>query len=249
MDRDVFVARRWGQPPASDFRAPPDRNPAYLDPVNQQSSSAFQRTKKKHRQSYPTPPEWTDNARMDLTGIILRLLAWLRPLAWYNHVFCRVMNVALRMWDDEPSRRWFAENAPGRADLEQKIADAEQCLNIIIALRARELLGLPIEPEDRPGLRGRCARIHVAPSMERLGARLARLAERYEDMERLARLRAACIRRERDQAPVLLNPSHQPEPSDPACDALAWLLAHAQPFAIPRALAPDIAGLRIRAPP
>jgi hypothetical protein len=187
--------------------------------------------------------------RMDWTGIILRLLAWLRPLLWYSHGLRRLLNTALRCWEDDQTFAWLAENAWGRADFESKIADAEQCLTIIISLRAREILGLAVEPEDRPGLKGRCARIHVAPSMERLGARLARLVERYADMERLARLRAARIRREQASAPILLMASHQPEPNDPARNALAWLLTHPQPVAAPRALAPDIAGLRIRAPP
>ena len=179
---------------------------------------------------------------MDLTGIILRLLAWLRPLLWYRHGFCRLITVALRMWDDEPSRQWFAENPRGRADFEQKIADAEQCLDIIVGLRARELLGLPIEPEDRPGLKGRCARIHVAPSMERLGQRLARLAGRYADMERLARLRAANLRRERDSAPIELIASHRPAHAAPAVPAVAALL-----FRTPtRIFTP---APRIRAPP
>ena len=186
---------------------------------------------------------------MDWTGIILRLLAWLRPLLWYQHGFCRLLSTALRCWEDDAMFAWLAENAWGRADCEQKIADAEQCLNIIIHLRARELLGLAVEPEDRPGLKGRCARIHSAPTMARLGARLARLVERHEDLERLARLRASCIRRKRDAAPVELIADHRPEPSDPACDAIAWLLSHAQPVESPRAFAPAIAGLHIRAPP
>ncbi|MDP3735971.1 MAG: hypothetical protein Q8R02_01200 [Hyphomonadaceae bacterium] len=184
---------------------------------------------------------------MDWTGIILRLLAWLRPLLWYEHGFCRLVNVMLRMWEDEPSRRWFAENAPGRADLEQKIADAEQCLNIIVALRAREMLGLPVKPEDRPGLRGRGARIHSAPTMERLGQRLARLAERYADKERLARLRAARMRRERDEAPVVLSADHRPAHAAPAAAAAA--AAAALLFPTLRRIVAPTAAPRIRAPP
>ena len=182
---------------------------------------------------------------MDLTGIILRLLAWLRPLLWYRHAFCRLITVALRMWDDEPSRQWFAENPRGRADFEQKIADAEQCLDIIVGLRARELLGLPIEPEDRPGLKGRCARIHAAPSMERLGQRLARLAERYADIERLARLRAANLRREQDSAPIELIASHRPAHAAPAVAAVAAALH----FRTPTRILTPTAAPRIRAPP
>jgi hypothetical protein len=84
-------------------------------------------------------------------------------------------------------------------------------------------------------------RIHHPASLIRLAERFDRLVARYNDIERLAQLRAARIQREIDAAPVLLVPDHRPEQPLPSLEVLVF-------FVFPRA-APASAGLRIRAPP
>ncbi|HEX5007636.1 MAG TPA: hypothetical protein VFV70_11015, partial [Hyphomonadaceae bacterium] len=112
---------------------------------------------------------------------------------------------------------------------------------IAIALRTRELLGLPM-PQGRLGIGG-FHRIHSPPSLERLAARLDRLIDRYNDIERLAQLRAARLRREADAAPVLLGcrPASAPQPraSRPPSKFFVFFCAVFH-------LSPDA---RIRAPP
>ena len=92
--------------------------------------------------------------------------------------------------EDEEHLLWLEDNPHERCILEARLADGEHCLDIIIGLRAKEILGLAILPEDRPGIRA-CARIHSAASLEQLAGRLDRLVARYNDIERLARLRAS----------------------------------------------------------
>ena len=140
---------------------------------------------------------------MDLTAIIYRLFAWLRPLLWYYHRLGYFLRVAIRCFEDDDCVLRMVDNPDIRLRVEGMLVDAERWLDIAIGLRTRELLGLPMPP-DRPR-RGEDARPHTPPTLERLAARLDRLVDRYNDIERLAQLRADSIRREMDAAPVLLG--------------------------------------------
>ncbi|CAN0473012.1 unnamed protein product, partial [Phaeothamnion confervicola] len=113
------------------------------------------------------------------------------------------LEIAVLVFEDDEHLAYLADYPDARADLESKIADFERVLDIIIGLKVAEALGRP-PPASRPRL-GLCARIHAAPSIERLAARLRRLIERYGDVDKIIRRRAARLRRERDAAPVLLG--------------------------------------------
>ena len=184
---------------------------------------------------------------MELTGIIYRLFAWVRPLLWYYHRLGWFLRVAILCFEDDAWCLRLFDNPAARARVEGMLADAEHCLDIAIGLRACELLGLPAIPEPRPGLRQR-ARIHTPPSLLRLAARLDRLIDRHNAIERLAQLRAQRLRREREAAPVLLEADHRP----PALPASPRRLAASPFFIFPPAAfrcAASPAGQRIRAPP
>jgi hypothetical protein len=145
---------------------------------------------------------------MSWTEIIFWLFARLRPVLWYAHRLGNLLQLALLVLGDEEHLLWLEDNPQERCSLEARLADGEHCLDIIIGLRAKEILGLAILPEDRPGIRA-CARIHSAPGLEQLAGRLDRLVARYNDIERLARLRANRIRREIEAAPVLPVADHR----------------------------------------
>jgi hypothetical protein len=151
---------------------------------------------------------------MSWTEIIFWLFARLRPVLWYAHRLGNLLQAALLVLGDEEHLLWLEDNPQERCSLEARLADGEHCLDIVIGLRAKEILGLAILPEDRPGIRA-CARIHSAPGLEQLAGRLDRLVARYNDIERLARLRANRIRREIEAAPVLLVADHRPREAHP----------------------------------
>jgi hypothetical protein len=123
---------------------------------------------------------------MSWSEIIFWLFARLRPLLAYHARLGWMLRVAAAMFEDHETLLWLAEDPEDCAVVEGMFADAEHYLDIIIGLRACELLGLPAF-----AIRPQRARIHTAPSLERLAARFAWLARRYDDIERLARLRAA----------------------------------------------------------
>ena len=183
-----------------------------------------------------------------LTEIIFRLFAWVRPLLWYTHRIGHVLEAFLISLE-RPSVVERVRNDPAkRLQWARIILDLEHGLDIAIGLRTRELLGHPIEPEARPGLKqSRLIRLYRAPDFQALLLRLLRLIERYYDLERLAQLRAARLRREADAAPVRLVADHRPQQDQPALMMMAVAsllsLATSSIFAIPTA------GLRIRAPP
>ena len=177
---------------------------------------------------------------MTLTEILFRVLGRLAPMLWYAHRLGYFLRVAVRMIDDEASLQWLADWPDERASTEAMAADMEHVLDIVIGLRTRELLGLAM-PIGRPGLRS-FARIPAAPSLERLILRMARLIARAQDAERLARRRAARLRRERAAAPVLLSPDHRPVHAAPA-------VAAALLFRAPTRVLTSTATPRIRAPP
>ena len=106
---------------------------------------------------------------------------------------------------------------PGRFRAE--VADAEQCLDIIVGLRARELLGLPIEPEDRPGLRA-AAPAAMPRHMERLGQRLARLGKRTR-----ASASPACGSAAPARAGERADRTHRQPPAGPRAPAVAAVAA------------------------
>src|SRR5688572_25055800 len=132
----------------------------------------------------------------ELTEIIYRLFAWVRPLLWYYHRLGYLLNVAIVCLKDDDFCFWLLDNPAARADFESKLTDAERCLEIAIGLRTREILGLAMPVSKRLGIGG-FHRLHSPTSLERLAARLDRLVDRYNAIERLAQLRAARLRRER----------------------------------------------------
>ena len=147
---------------------------------------------------------------MSLSEIIFRLFAWVRPLLWYYHRLSHFLEAAIRCLEDDDYCLWLFDTPSGRAAFESKLVDGERCLDIAIGLRVREILGLAMPVTPRLGIGG-FHRIHSPPSLERLAARLDRLVDRYNDIERLAQLRAARIRREIEAAPVLLEADHRPD--------------------------------------
>ncbi|HEX5007492.1 MAG TPA: hypothetical protein VFV70_10295, partial [Hyphomonadaceae bacterium] len=81
---------------------------------------------------------------MELTAIIFRLFAWLRPLLWYCHRLGNFLRDAIRCLEDDGFCLWLYDSPAARADFESKLVDGERCCEIAIALRTRELLGLPM---------------------------------------------------------------------------------------------------------
>ena len=182
---------------------------------------------------------------MSLTEIIFRVFAWVRPLLWYYHRLGHLLDMAILSLRDDDYCCLLFHTPTARAAFEGVLVDGERCLDIAIALRVREILGLPMPATTRMGIGG-FHRIHSPPTLERLAARLDRLVDRYNDIERLAQLRAARIRREIEAAPVLLLADHRP--SNPPPSLLSLL---SSPFfqndTFLRAAEP--AGRLIRAPP
>ena len=181
---------------------------------------------------------------MDLSEIIFRLFAWVRPLLWYYHRLGHFLDVAILYLQDDETCLWLHDNPEARAAFESKLVDGERCLEIAIACRVREILGLAM-PVGKLGIGG-FHRLHSPTSLVRLAARLDRLVDRYNAIERLAQLRAHRIRREMDTAPVLLLADHRPQ------DAAAAAAIEISPAAARKApdwIGATPAGLRIRAPP
>ena len=146
---------------------------------------------------------------MGLTEIIFRLFAWARPLLWYYHRLGRMLEAVILQLQDDGYCLWLFDNPRARAWFEGVLVDAERCLEIAIACRVRELLGLPMPVRDKPGIGG-FHRIHHPASLLRLAGRLDRLVDRYNAIERLARLRARRIRRDMEAAPVVIEADHRP---------------------------------------
>jgi hypothetical protein len=150
---------------------------------------------------------------MSLNEIIFRLFALVRPLLWYYHRLGRLLEVAILQLQDDDFCLWLFDNPQARAWFEGVLVDAERCLEIAIAYRVREILNLPMPIKDKPGIGG-FHRIHTPSSLLHLAGRLDRLVDRYNAIERLAQLRAARIKHEMEQAPVLLGSHHTWNPDD-----------------------------------
>ena len=183
---------------------------------------------------------------MSLTEIIFRLFAWVRPLLWYYHRLGHFLDVAILCLRHDDYCLWLFDNPKARAGFESKLVDAERCLEIAIAWRVREILGLPMPATTRMGIGG-FHRLHSPTSLVRLAARLDRLVDRYNAIERLAQLRAARIKREMEQAPVLLVADHRPQDVQPSLMMIAVL----SPLSLASSLVLTTltAGLHIRGPP
>ncbi len=189
---------------------------------------------------------------MELTEIIYRLFAWVRPLLWYYHRLGHFVRIAIRCLEDDETCLWLIDNPSARARFEAMLVDSERCLEIALGLRVREILGLPMPAGGRIGLRGR-HRIHTPTDILRLAHRLDRLVDRYNDIERLAQLRAARLKREMEAAPVLLIPDHRPwDARRPALSPSPFFqIFRRRRFSVffMRAAASAPASQRIRAPP
>lgn len=183
---------------------------------------------------------------MELTEIIFRLFAWVRPLLWYYHRLNYFLRVAILYLEDDAYCLWLLDNPEARVAFEGKLVDGERCLEQAIAWRVREILGLPRPAATRMGIGG-FHRLHSPTSLVRLAERLDRLVARYNDIERLAQLRARRIKREMDNAPVLLEADHRPKAIQPSLVLI--LIASPVSPATSYGFAPSMAGLRIRAPP
>ena len=183
---------------------------------------------------------------MELTEIIFRMFAWMRPLLWYYHRLGGFLRDAIWWFEDDDWCLALLDDPVSRARIEGMLVDAERCLDIAIGLRTRELLGLPMPATRRLGIGG-FHRQHTPPSLVRLAARLDRLIDRHNAIERLAQLRARRLRREIAAAPVRLEADHRP--ARPALSAPSRRLAVSPFFVFPRAAAPTSPGLHIRAPP
>ena len=183
---------------------------------------------------------------MELTEIIFRLFAWVRPLLWYYHRLNYFLRIAILCLQDDDYCLWLLDNPDARVSFESKLVDAERCLEFAIGWRVREILGLPRPATTRMGIGG-FHRLHSPTSLVHLAARLDRLVERHNDIERLAQLRAARIKRQMDSAPVLLEADHRPKAIQPSL--VMMLIASPVSPAASYGFAPLTAGLRIRAPP
>ena len=187
---------------------------------------------------------------MSLTEIIFRLFAWARPLLWYYHRLGYFLRVAILCLEDDDYCLWLFDNPEARARFESRLVNAECCLEATIALRVRELLGLPMPVASRPGIR--CLNsIRTPASLERLAARLDRLVDRYNDIERLAQLRAARLKRDREDDFSILNsnPSNLPPMFFEFVESGSVEFSARPGVEFPPLVAPAPAGLRIRAPP
>ena len=179
---------------------------------------------------------------MDLTEIIFRLFAWARPLLWYYHRLGNFLRAAVVCLQDDEYCLWLFDTPEARASFESKLVDAERCLEIAIAYRVREILGLAM-PVRKLGIGG-FHRLHSPTSLLRPAARFDRLVARYNDIERLAQLRAARLKREAEAAPVLLVADHRPQDEHPAIPG-----SNPSNLAAPDPSNPDPSNFQIRGPP
>jgi hypothetical protein len=183
---------------------------------------------------------------MDLTEIIFRLFAWVRPLLWYSHRLAHVLEAFLISLERPSVVERVRTDPDKRRQWAGILADLEHVLDIAVGLRTRELLGHRVEPEMRPGLRQQRIRVHVAPGFEALILRLIRLIDRYYDLERLACLRAARLRHEAAVTPVRLVADHRPRRAQPP---LMMVVVSPLSQASSSIFVTLMAGQRIRAPP
>jgi hypothetical protein len=168
---------------------------------------------------------------MDLTEIIFRLFAWVRPLLWYSHRLAHVLEAFLISLERPSVVERVRTDPDKRRQWAGILADLEHVLDIAVGLRTRELLGHRVEPEMRPGLRQQ---------------RLIRLIDRYYDLERLACLRAARLRHEAAVTPVRLVADHRPRRAQPP---LMMVVVSPLSQASSSIFVTLMAGQRIRAPP
>ena len=158
---------------------------------------------------------------MDWSGIILRLLAWLRPLLWYRHGFCRLITIALRMWDDEPSRQWFAEN-PAAAPISSRRSPTPSSVSTSSSACAPGSCWVfPSSPRTGPAS-GAAAPASMPPHRWNVSVSAW---PGWPSATPTWSASPACaqrtLRRERDSAPVELIASHRPAHAAPAVAAAA----------------------------
>ena len=158
-----------------------------------------------------------------LWQIILRILWRLRPVTALEVNLHDVIEIGLALftWDSELDR--LTNDPAYRRLIAPALADAHAKLDLLIYLRACEIAGItPRNPRFIPNF----THTHASTDPLALWRSFERLVAKFDDYERLARLRAARLKREatpippslRD-SPLRLDAAHQ----SPARDATAAL--------------------------
>ena len=118
---------------------------------------------------------------------------------WFTHVFD-----CLTLFEDvlaNPDEAPICRSAPGRRNIEGLIARLEDWISFLITARAAELAGLNLTYSE-----GRHVEIwtpHTARDWASLMQRYQRLRASFHNIERLARRRAAKLKRERAATPLV----------------------------------------------
>jgi len=154
---------------------------------------------------------------MDLTAIINWLLWRLAPAAWLEGVIDRLIAWAFAVLEDETEQDWLDERPRNSHWFGGWLVIAEARLDELIDLRAHQLLNWRRAPRDVP-------QHYPAPAVRSFDdcvVRLARLIQRFEDVDRLAQRRVETLERLCDDTVIDLIPDHRPAEAAESTDFTA----------------------------
>jgi hypothetical protein len=183
---------------------------------------------------------------MTLLAIILRILFPHDPVRRIIEHTRDLLARLVHAITDERWIEWLTTN-PDHPDtiarFETWIDDLEAGIDLVIYLRARQLLGLPVLKWTKPRIN--LFQRRRSRSFDELLWRVELAAYRFSQIERLARLRAPRLKRLLEADPLGIAPDHpiEAEPCALVCAQFEAACAPAHP------LAPSRAGMRVRAPP
>jgi len=145
-------------------------------------------------------------------GALLTWLLWrFRPALWLDGVIARLIGWALALLEDEDHREWLKETPANCAWFGGWLALGEIRLNELIHYRACELLNIACQGRKLPAF----SPARSVRTLDQAILRLARLAERYSNIERLAQLRAVTLRKLLEDADPLGRADLRPSPPPP----------------------------------
>jgi hypothetical protein len=148
-------------------------------------------------------------AMMQLWQIILRILWPLRPALAVETNLVDIIRTGLDLFHDEDSWLDMEESPAFWAGIAASLLSAHAKLDLLICLRAHEIAGL--QWRGRP-FRA-CRHPHLSDrTPEACWRRFQRLVLRFEQVERLAHLRARKLKRWRDDYPLRLRPAGASSP-------------------------------------
>ena len=140
-------------------------------------------------------------------GALLTWILWrFQPALWLDGVVARLIGWALRLLEDEDHRDWLKDSPANCAWFGGWLALGEARLNELIHYRACELLNLGCQGRKLPAF----SPARGVRTLDQAILRFARLAERYQAIERLAQLRAIKLKRLLDPAIIELEPVRHP---------------------------------------